>query len=91
MAGCSRATDSNQGGPAAGLTAAFLGMLVQAATDQFLWHADIAPHIWIMGGLLPVGSGSDRADVEIKAAIAAGLGYGEPKLTPNIDHRRSSC
>ncbi|GEM_PF-6500219 len=46
------ALDGTQAALLAGLTAAFVGMLVQTATDQFLWHADIAPHIWIVGGLI---------------------------------------
>jgi len=46
------AVDANKAALTAGLTAAFIALCVQTATDQFLWHADIAPHIWIVAGLL---------------------------------------
>jgi O-antigen ligase len=35
-----------------GLLAAVIASLVQAGTDQFFWHADLAPHIWLLTGLL---------------------------------------
>lgn len=35
-----------------GLLIAVLAMLADAFTDQFFWRSDIAPHIWIVGGLL---------------------------------------
>ncbi|HZT97449.1 MAG TPA: O-antigen ligase family protein [Chloroflexota bacterium] len=57
----------------AGLTAAFFGMLVQTGTDQFLWHADIAPHIWIVGGLIASGAmlvGVDAAELRGRRRFA---------------------
>jgi len=52
-----------------GLISALTGMLVQAFTDQFFWRTDIAPHIWIVVGLLlaainlaPTSIASEAAD-----------------------------
>lgn len=47
-----RAAVGAHAGIIVGLMAAITGMLVQAATEQFFWRADIAPHIWIVAGLL---------------------------------------
>jgi O-antigen ligase len=57
-----RALSVNQFALCAGLTTAFLGMLVQTGTDQFLWHADIAPHIWTVGGLVATAAMLVQAD-----------------------------
>jgi O-antigen ligase len=76
------ATNPTRAALVAGLTAAFIGMLVQAATDQFLWHADIAPHIWIVGGLLLSAAALIRADVRIKEAIAEGVGWANRNAAP---------
>lgn len=57
-----RALNVNQFALCAGLSTALLGMLVQTATDQFLWHADIAPHIWTVAGLVATAAMLVRAD-----------------------------
>lgn len=57
----------------AGLTAALLGMLIQSATDQFLWHADIAPHIWIVAGLVASAGALLSAEKERRQRIDAAV------------------
>jgi O-antigen ligase len=47
-----RTRDIYQHAVIAGLFITVVAMLVQAATDQFFWRSDIAPHIWIVAGLL---------------------------------------
>jgi O-antigen ligase len=47
-----RSRDTLQGALIVGLIASLFAMLVQAATDQIFWHADVGPHIWIIAGLL---------------------------------------
>ncbi|HEV3309626.1 MAG TPA: O-antigen ligase family protein [Chloroflexota bacterium] len=69
------ATDATKAAVVAGLTAAYIGMAVQTGTDQFLWHADIAPHIWIVAGLVLSGAALLRADQKRKETIDAGLEY----------------
>lgn len=44
--------DANQRALVLGLFVAIVGMLVQAATDQFMWRSDVGPHIWIITGFL---------------------------------------
>lgn len=68
-----RVIDPTKMAVVAGLTAAFIALLVQTATDQFLWHADIAPHIWIVAGLLVSSVVLVRADAWKKATIDAAL------------------
>jgi putative inorganic carbon (hco3(-)) transporter len=61
-----------------GLVAALAGMLVQAGTDQFFWRTDIAPHIWILVGLLLAATNLTNSSLETryKAAEDARLGAG---------------
>jgi O-antigen ligase len=72
-----KAYDPNNAAIVAGLTAALVGMLVQTATDQFLWHADIAPHIWIVAGLMLSGVMLMRMDDRRRAVIADAIEHAE--------------
>jgi O-antigen ligase len=47
-----RGTASAPRGVILAILTALVGCLVQAATDQFFWRADIAPYIWMLAGLL---------------------------------------
>lgn len=84
-----RALRPTQAALLAGLTAAMIGMLVQTGTDQFLWHADIAPHIWIVAGLLAAGANLALTDHERKSTIDRSValaedhvGRGQPSAAP---------
>jgi len=78
-----RALDPTKAALVAGLTAAFLGLIVQTATDQFLWHADIAPHIWIVAGLLLSGVALLVVEEKKQSTIDAALAFAEAKHEPN--------
>ena len=77
-----RADNATKAALMAGVTAAFVGILVQTATDQFLWHADIAPHIWIVAGLVLSGAALVGADRRRKQTIADAMKYAENADTP---------
>jgi O-antigen ligase len=44
--------DANQRALVLGLFCAVPAMLVQAATDQFMWRSDVGPHVWMIAGFL---------------------------------------
>jgi O-antigen ligase len=76
-----RALSVNQFALCAGLSTAFLGMLVQTATDQFLWHADIAPHIWTVAGLVATAAMLVRADRNRQSEDPTGEPQADEALT----------
>ena len=75
-----RAANPDKSALVAGLTAAFIAVLVQTGTDQFLWHADIAPHIWIVGGLMLSGVLLVRMDRWKARTIREALEYADDEL-----------
>ena len=39
-------------GSTSAFSAAIAAFLAQASTEQFFWHVDVGPHVWILAGLL---------------------------------------
>jgi O-antigen ligase len=79
-----RCIDPNKAALVAGLTSALIGLLVQTGTDQFLWHADIAPHIWIVAGLMLSAAMLIQTDNRKRALIAEALGVADASSHPEF-------
>jgi O-antigen ligase len=64
------ARDGPHGAIFIALLSALVAVLFQAGTEQVLWHTDIAPHVWIVGGLLLAAV--CLVDASIKPATGTG-------------------